>query len=200
MSKALAVSWIATLCLAQGAWADHHEAPSGSSASEAAAMEAMQRAGAVTASHGRLANSAGVFKATMRSWTSPDAPPIVSAMEVRREMTLGGRVLEETWTGEVFGMSFVGVGRTGYDNITGRYWSTWTDNTSTGVFISYGEWDEDAQRFVFQGELTDPISGQPMPTRMVSTYPSEDEETMTMYQAQGGQEVKAMAARLVRQR
>lgn len=163
-------------------------------------MEAMQRAGAVTASHGRLANSAGVFKATMRSWTSPDAPPIVSAMEVRREMTLGGRVLEETWTGEVFGMSFVGVGRTGYDNITGRYWSTWTDNTSTGVFISYGEWDEDAQRFVFQGELTDPISGQPMPTRMVSTYPSEDEETMTMYQAQGGQEVKAMAARLVRQR
>ena len=29
--------------------------------------------------------------------------------------------------------AFTGVGRTGYDNVTGRYWSTWTDTMSTGV-------------------------------------------------------------------
>lgn len=187
----------AALLAAPVALADHHEGAAPSSA-EAAMMEAMQRAAAINAPHRRLAEMAGTFEATMQSWGDPEAPPMESIAQVRREMTLGGRVLEEHWRGQIMGMDFHGMGRTGYDNVTGRYWSTWTDNTSTGLFVSYGDWDEEQGRFVFEGEAIDPVSGGKIPSRMVSTFPDENSETMAMYQKMGGQEMKTMAAKIVR--
>lgn len=187
----------ALLVPAAGALAEHHEGTA-SGADEAAMMEAMQRAAAVNAPHRRLAEMAGQYEATMKSWVDPAAPPMESTMQVQRKMTLGGRVVEEHWTGQIMGMDFHGMGRTGYDNVTGRYWSTWTDNTSTGLFVSYGDWDEEQEAFVFHGDAIDPVSGAKVPTRMVMTYPDENTETMVMFQAQGGEEAKTMAARLVR--
>ena len=35
----------------------------------------------------------------------------------------------------MMGMPFEGIGRTGYDNVTGKYWSTWIDNMSTGCYL-----------------------------------------------------------------
>ncbi|MEM9385421.1 MAG: DUF1579 family protein [Pseudomonadota bacterium] len=182
------------------ALADHHEDAQASSAAEAAVMQAMQRAAAVSAPHRRLAEMAGTYEATMNSWGDPEAPPMESTLQVRREMTMGGRVLEEHWTGQVMGMDFHGMGRTGYDNVTGRYWSTWTDNNSTGLFVSYGDWNEEKGMFVFHGDAIDPVGGGKIPSRMISTFPDENSETMTMFQEMGGQEMKTMAARIVRSR
>ncbi len=192
---------VAMFATALGAVAAHHEgadAAAEASAAEAAMMEAMQRAAAVNAPHRRLAEMAGTFQATMQSWGDPSAPPMESVMQVRREMTLGGRVIEEHWTGEVMGMEFHGIGRTGYDNVTGRYWSTWTDNSSTGLFVSYGEWDEEKQQFVFNGDAIDPVSGKVLPTRMISYFPDDNTEAMVMYQEMDGEEVQTMAATMTR--
>jgi hypothetical protein len=45
-----------------------------------------------------------------------------------REMALDGRVLMEELTSSMMG----------YDNVTGKYWSTWTDSMFTGLMVSEG--------------------------------------------------------------
>ena len=56
-------------------------------------------------------------------------------------MGLDGRVLIEEVTSSMMGMPFTGHGMTGYDNVTGKYWSTWTDSMSTGLMVSEGTCD-----------------------------------------------------------
>ena len=41
----------------------------------------------------------------------------------------------------MMGTPFTGHGMTGYDNVTGKYWSTWTDSMSTGIMVSEGSCD-----------------------------------------------------------
>jgi len=140
--------------------------------------------------HDFLAGQAGEFVATVKSFEDPSGEPEVSESMVVREMELGGRVLREEWSGTVMGMPFKGVGRTGYDNVTDRYWSTWTDNLSTGLFVAYGERLEDGS-LEFNGEMPDPVSGAMIPTRSVAKH-GDDVETMDMYRMMGDQEVHIM--------
>lgn len=146
--------------------------------------------------HAMLAQQAGEFTATVSSYAEPGAEPEISESMVVRNMELGGRVLREEWTGTVMGMPFKGIGRTGYDNVTGRYWSTWTDNLSTGLFIAYGKELGDGS-MEFLGEMPDPMSGEMVPTRTVGRYGGAV-ETMDMYRSLGDEEVLVMRFELRR--
>jgi len=55
-----------------------------------------------------------------------------------RSMTLDGRVLVEDVSSSMMGSPFTGHGMMGYDNVTGKYWSTWNDSMSTGLMVSEG--------------------------------------------------------------
>ena len=195
MNKTITLA--ACLLLATGALADQHQAPE-MSAEEKAMMDAMMAAATPGEPHKRLAQSVGKYKATMHSWGHPGAEPVVTEMKVEREMQLGGRVLAEVWTGDFMGSPFNGYSRTGYDNQKKRYWTTWTDNMSTGLFIAYGEWD-DKGRLVFHGDAADPVTGDAIPTRSTVTYMDDGSEAMEMHQSQDGQEYKSMAFVLTRQ-
>lgn len=178
--------------------ADHHEARE-MSAEEKAMMETMQKNATPGNHHAKLAASAGTYKAVMKSWGAPGTAPAVSEMSVKRNMQLGGRVLEEHWSGSFMGAPFEGVSRTGYDNQKQRYWTTWSDNMSTGLFIAYGNWDDSTGALVFTGDAVDPMTGEVVPTRSVVRYLDDDTETMDMYQSYGGgEEFKSMAFRMTR--
>lgn len=140
--------------------------------------------------HAFLAKQEGEFVATVKSFEDPSGEPEISESMVVRSMELGGRVLREEWTGTVMGMPFKGVGRTGYDNVTGRFWSTWTDNLSTGLFVAYGKRLEDGS-LEFKGEMPDPISGGMVPTRSVAKH-GDAVEVMDMYRMMGDEEVRIM--------
>ena len=84
------------------------------------------------------------------------------------------------------GMPFAGYGRTGYDNVKGEYWSTWTDNMSTGVMVFSGRYDEANERYEFSGSYVNPMTKQIVSTRSVSTEP---EEGMEMYELHNGQKI-----------
>ena len=114
-------------------------------------------------------------------------------------MDLDGRVLHEVWKGEVMGRPFEGRSRTGYDNVTKSYWSTWTDTWSTGLMVMYGNWDEEQQAMVLTGDAVNPMTGEPYTTRSVSMYPAPGKETMVMYEDQGQGEYKSMSFTLSRQ-
>jgi hypothetical protein len=93
------------------------------------------------------ADTAGEWKFTIKSWMDPEAEPMLSEGTAHRTMELGGRVVEEVVESSMMGQPFEGIGRTGYDNLTGEWWSTWTDNMSTGLMTMTGTYDEAPRRY-----------------------------------------------------
>lgn len=177
------------------AFAGHHEKEpmaETEAMSEEAMMEAFMAAATPGEPHAKLAESVGIYTADMKFYMDPSAAPEMSTMAVERSMDMEGRVLVERWSGMTMGMPFIGVARTGYDNVTKRYWSTWTDNLSTGVMIMYGDWDDEADALVFHGEATHPMTGAPYTMRSVSTYLSDGAEKMQMFEDHGQGEYLSM--------
>lgn len=179
---------IAALGVAQPAAAED-KAPS---PEEVAMMQAYQKAATPGPQHARLAEQAGTWDVTIRSWNAPDAPPSEETGYVVRTMMLGGRVLAERMEAKMAGEPFSGLGMTGYDNVAGKYWSTWTDSMSTGIMLSHGDCDE-KNTCTFTGSWTDPVTRQDVSARMVSHQESADVERFEMF-APGpdGKEAKMM--------
>ncbi|MEM6638407.1 MAG: DUF1579 family protein [Pseudomonadota bacterium] len=192
-----------TLCfllvLSSSVAAGHHEAAENEAPGALdpdAMMEAAAAAMTPGAEHAHLADSVGAYNAAMKFWMAPGEPALTSSMSVQREMDLGGRVLTERWRGMAFGQPFEGVGRTGYDNVNKRYWSTWTDTFSTGVLVMYGTVSADGQTLEFTGTGTNPATGESYKTRSVGSLPGAAVETMTMYEDHGEGEYKSMSVTL----
>jgi len=144
-------------------------------------MAAWQKAMTPGEAHSHLADMAGTWTMTVTSWQSPDTEPMVASGSCERTMELGGRVLVERVATEMMGQTFEGVGQTGYNNVTGEYWSTWADNMSTGLISMTGE--VEGETMVFEGETTDPIKGKMIPMRVVISHDGPDKEISEFYMA-----------------
>ncbi|MDA3934385.1 MAG: DUF1579 family protein [Gammaproteobacteria bacterium] len=194
--KILLASIILTssVCLAQSADPAGAEMP----AEMQAMMEAYAQAAKTGKQHAMLAESVGEWTAAVSMWMDPSADPMLSTSSVNRTMTVDGRVLEEHWQGNVMGQPFMGLGRTGYDNVTGKYWSTWTDNMSTALMVMYGNHDTASNTYSFSGEYFDPLTKQPVKTRSELSIPAPGQELMTMFETRDGTEIKTMQIELQR--
>jgi Protein of unknown function (DUF1579) len=144
------------------------------------------------APHAELAQQVGNWNMKVTMWMEPGAPPSESTGTCSREMIHGGRVLVEKVHGTMMGMPMEGLGMTGYDNVTDSYWSTWTDNFSTGLMRTEGVKNADGS-LTFKGTMGDPMSKQQVPLRIVLSYPSKDKELFDMYETRDGAERKSMA-------
>jgi hypothetical protein len=81
---------------------------------------------------------------------------------------------------------------TGFDNVTGKYWSTWNDSMSTGIMISEGSCDLAKDTCAFVGSWNDPLKGK-VTARMVSKRVSPGVETFEMFSAgKDGKETRMM--------
>ncbi|MBK6911604.1 MAG: DUF1579 family protein [bacterium] len=76
--------------------------------------------------------------------------------DVKIEMMLDGRVQVQHFTMDFQGMPFTGFGMMGYDNFTQRYWFTWNDNMSTGIYSMWGEARDGGKSIVFEGLMDSP--------------------------------------------
>jgi len=188
----------ALVVLAAGSVAAQDDSGTGApGAEQQAMMEAWANAGRTGEPHAQLAGQAGRWRAEMEMWMGPDAPPVETTYQVSRTMQLDGRVLHEDWTGEFMGRPYHGIGRTGYDNTTGEFWSTWTDNMSTGLMISHGKRQPDG-RIEMTGDYVDPVTAETVPARFVWTFPGPDSERMEAYETRGGEEFMNMRMTLTR--
>lgn len=173
---------------------DHQAQPAAEapqpSPQEQAMMAAMEKAMTPGPQHADLAAMAGSWEFTGSFWGAPDQQPIASSGTAERSMILGGRVIVEKVTSEIMGMPFEGLGMTGYDNVTGRYWSTWTDNMSTGVMTSTGSCENSSCEFT--STASDPMTGQLSTGKLVSAHEA-DREVHAMYlKGPDGKEWKSM--------
>ncbi len=156
-----------------------------------AEMEAYMKAGAVGPQHELMAQHAGTYDVAIKSWMDPAAPPMESKGTAVRTLHMGGRILHEEFQGDMMGTPFTGLSRSGYDNVSGKWWSTWTDSMSTGIMVAEGECDGDDCTYV--GSYNDPIKGGPVSNRYVAKWTSPSEQYFAMYgPGRDGSEVKMM--------
>jgi hypothetical protein len=158
-------------------------------------MEAMMKAISPGPQHKQMARMAGNWTYTIQLWMEPGKPPTEANGAMHSEMILDGRYVQSTWTGDMMGMPFEGHGLDAYDNMAGRYTSTWVDNMGTGIMVMTGSCDDTAKVCkMVSGETKDPMSGQMVTTRSVVTWTDEDHfknEMFTKYSATGN-EVKSI--------
>ncbi len=99
----------------------------------------------------------------------------------------------------MMGQPFTGYGMLGYDNTTGRYWTTWNDSMSTGLMVSEGTCD-DAGACAFTGSWHDPVTRREIRSRITTRWTAAGTELFEMY-APGpdGREMKMMEITYTRQ-
>lgn len=145
-----------------------------------AEMEVYMKAGAPGPEHKRLASTAGTYDVKMKNWHEPGGPATEETGTATRTMALDGRVLVEQFQGKMMGSPFTGHGMTGYDNVTGKYWSTWNDSMSTGLMVSEGTCDAQ-MACTFTGSWNDAIKKAPVKTRMTTRWTNPTTEVFEMY-------------------
>lgn len=157
-----------------------------------AEMEAYMKAGTPGPQHALMAKYAGTYDVAVKSWMDPAAPPMESKGVAIRTLHLGGRVLHEEFQGDMMGTPFTGLARSGFDNVSRKWWSTWTDSMSTGIMLSEGECDE-KESCTYVGTYNDPVKGGPVTSRYVAKWNSPNEQYFAMYgPGRDGKEVKMM--------
>lgn len=159
-----------------------------------AEMQAYMEAGTPGAPHSALAETVGTYDLDIKSWHDPAGPAMESKGEATRKMILQGRVLVEEMESSMMGMPFTGRGMQGYDNVTGKYWSTWMDSMSTGLMVSEGDCNGSMSSCTFVGSWNDPIKKTPVKARMVITKTGSGKEMFEMYgpNPKTGKEMKMM--------
>src|SRR5207245_728697 len=133
---AAAIALLATPALAETGSQQQQMTPE-----QKAEMEAYTKAGTPGAPHQAMASSVGTYDLKIKSWHEPGGPAMEDTGTAKRTSTLGGRVLLEDFSASMMGSPFTGHGMRGYDNVTGKYWSTWNDSMSTGLMLSEGTCD-----------------------------------------------------------
>ncbi len=157
-----------------------------------AEMEAYMKAGTPGEPHKKMAAMAGTYDMVMKSWHEPNGQPMVEKGTAVRTVELDGRVIVERVTATMMGMPFTGHSMTGYDNVTGKYWSTWTDSMSTGLMVSEGTCDAN-NACTFTGTWNDAIKKAPVKARMTTRWTSPTTEVFEMYgPGRDGKEMKMM--------
>ena len=161
-------------------------------AEQKAEMEAYQKAGTPGPQHQELAASVGKYSIKSKSWHEPGGPTMEDSGTATRSMALDGRVLVEDVDCTMMGAPMTGHGMTGYDNVSGKYWSTWTDSMSTGIMVSQGICDA-KHNCTFTGTWNDAVKKGPMKARMTSRWTSPTTEVWEMHgPGKGGKEFKMM--------
>ena len=145
--------------------------------------------------HKNLALSAGNWKAEITIWMAPGSQPTTSMATAKGEMTMGGRYLQSTYTGEFMGMPFEGTSTTAYDNGKKMFVSTWIDNMGTGVMITEGKWNPAKKAIEMKGKQTDPMTGKDVKVRETFTFNDDGTQLLEMWMEHKGKEFKGMEIR-----
>lgn len=165
-----------------------------------AMMETYKKLAIPAAPHKLLAGLAGSWTTRTRAWMGPDEPPMEGTGACEQKMLLGGRYLQQEYSGDMMGESFTGINIIGYDNHTKKYMSIWIDSMSTGIYCFEGTADVDGRTITQECCFDDPVRG-PMAWRSVTRIVDNDTLEYEMYLTpEGGAEEKASMMTLTRKR
>lgn len=154
-------------------------------------MQALMQASQPGDMHKLIATLAGTWKATVKL-LMPGAPPDSSGV-MTTTMVLGGRYAHSMFKADLGGMEFEGAATLGFNNVTGKFESTWIDSMGTFTLFSTGSYDKDTKALTMTGEFSDPMSKQTVKQREVLTWVTDTTLRDEFYQAApGSPETKIM--------
>jgi hypothetical protein len=131
-------------------------------------MEIWQKYANPGPEHALLTKFCGEWKGALKVRMNPEQPFGEFTGTARLTMLLGGRVRSEEFQSNMGGMPFEGRGMLGFDNYTRKFWMTWNDNMSTGLFHMEGELSADGKVITFTGLMNKPVPNlKGVPTRHV---------------------------------
>jgi hypothetical protein len=176
------------------------DAPPAMTAEQQAMMEKMTKAATPGPQHEMLKKLAGEWNAKVKFQMDPSQPWQESQSTSTVTVLMDGRYCQELVSGQMMGAPFSGMGVTGYDNVLGKYVSTWIDNMGTGIMTSQGTADASGKVITFIATMSDPVTGKPTKERMVTTIVDDDHHTMEMFGVPPGgkKEMKTMTIEYTR--
>ena len=190
MRRILASAAVA-LFVSSAAMADD---PPKMTAEQQAMMEKMTKAATPGPQHAAMKKWAGDWECVAKFQMDPSQAWQEARTTATITSLMDGRYVQEVASGEMMGMPFSGMGLYGYDNVIGKYVSTWIDNMGTGIMKSEGTADAGGKVIRWSGSMSDPVTGKPSKARMVTTMIDDDHHTFDMYSVPPGakKEMKTM--------
>ncbi len=156
------------------------------------AMEAWMKAATPGEHHKHLGKSVGSWTYEGQVWMAPgaEAAPMSGTMDAK--LILGGRWVQTEVKGSMMGLPTEGVALDGYDNVTGRYVSSWRDTMNTAVRTMYGKCDGTGTKTTYKGSMADPRSGQEVTVKQTVTWIDDNTIKAEMWVVVDGKDFKNM--------
>jgi hypothetical protein len=132
------------------------------------------------APHKLLARMAGTWSMKGSCRMEPGGDLIEHTGISKQRLILDGRFLQQDFKGEMMGISFTGIGFTGYDNYKGKYVSTWLDSFGTGIYHFEGIGSSDGKTISQTCSYDDPVRG-PLTWRNVTSLVDYNTLEFRMY-------------------
>lgn len=142
--------------------------------------------------HSRLAAMAGHWDVKQTIWPSKADAPLVDHGHARFSVILDGRHLQQDLHIDS-AKPFDGLGYFGYDNATGKYFSTWMDINFPGMILADGQFDAKSNTYTFIGSMADAdTKGGRIPLREVLRVVDADHFVYEIYEDHGKGEALAV--------
>jgi len=169
-----------------------HDAPAGMSADE---MKAMMDAATPGKMHEWIGKHVGTWHGENQMWMAPGAPPMKSNCTNTISVIMGGRYTKADVAGEMPGMGpFMGLGITGYDNVSKKFVGSWIDNMATGIMQGTGELSKDGKTLTWTYTCNCPLTKKSQTMRQVENFPDDNTMILEMFSTdpKSGKEYKCM--------
>jgi hypothetical protein len=164
-------------------------------------LQACIVAGTPGKNHEFLAKGVGEWKAKSTIWMAPGADAITSEGASTMSPMMGGRFYKVEMTGEMPGMGpYNGFGIHGYDNVAGKFVSTWIDNHGTGMMTGTGELSKDGKTLTWDYQFSCPLTKKASKMREVETITGPNTKTLEAWGAdpKSGKEYQMMSIELTK--
>jgi hypothetical protein len=163
-------------------------------------MDKMVKAATPGPQHAMLAKLAGDWTCSIKYQMDPSQPAQDAQSTATITSLMDGRYIQELSSGQMMGAPFNGMGLYGFDNVSGKFVSSWIDNMGTGIMMSVGTADASGKVINWNGTMNDPVTGKATKERMVMTIADDDHHTFEMFGIPPGgkKETKMMTIDYVR--
>jgi len=158
-------------------------------------MQACAMAGTPGEQHKTLVKDAGEWSGKNSMWMPGVAEPMKAESTTKISPILDGRFVLVEVEGDMPGMGpFKGYGVNGFDNVSGKYVSSWIDNMGTGIMQGTGELSKDGKTLTWTYTANCLITKKPVSYRQVEKQTAADTKTLEMFgpDPKTGKEYKMM--------